>query len=288
MTQVVPRKFELERKRYPEMWSDGRSYILRKKQYQPVTEGTYFIAQTVINVVLNGEKVIYTHEGERVQVPAGNLVLIPKDVYVLQDIVPEHAPYDSLLFFYHKDALLTITDRLDLSMNARSPKRTPVVLAMSPIVTGFTESLIRQLQSIPDPPSALIQLKLQELIQLILLNDINPAFMEVLNHLDLGKTRDLSSFMESHYTKPLTIKDFAYLTGRSVSTFNREFRQLFGDSPKSWILNRRMEKAKELIVQNNASMSSIAADVGYEHLSQFSASFKNHVKVSPSEYGKGE
>ncbi|MEO1022890.1 MAG: AraC family transcriptional regulator [Bacteroidota bacterium] len=286
MTQVVPRSFELKRDQYPELWSNGRSYILRKQQHQPVTEGTYFIAQPVINLVLNGEKVVYTNEGERLHAPAGHLILIPKDVYVLQDIVPENEAYDSLLFFYHKDVLLSIADRLDLSMNARTPKLTPIVLRMSSVVAEFAESISRQLKLIQHPPASLIQLKLQELIQLILLDDPGPAFTEVLNHLDLGKTRDISSFMEANYTKPLTIKDFAYLTGRSVSSFNREFRELFGDSPKSWVLNRRMEMAKQLVEQNSASMSSIAAEVGYENLSQFSASFKNHFKVSPSEYGK--
>ena len=70
--------------------------------------------------------------------------------------------------------------------------------------------------------------------------------------------RSLVEFMESSYHKPLKIEDFAYLTGRSVSTFHRDFKARFNSSPKQWLIDRRMEKASRLLAAGSMKVAEVA------------------------------
>jgi AraC-like DNA-binding protein len=90
--------------------------------------------------------------------------------------------------------------------------------------------------------------------------------------------------MLANFGKPLNIEDYAYLTGRSVSTFNRDFKRLFTISPKQWLMEQRLEKAKSLLAINNTSVSDVAFESGYENISHFIKAFHKKFDISPKQY----
>lgn len=50
--------------------------------------------------------------------------------------------------------------------------------------------------------------------------------------------------MQKNYKFNVSIERFAYLTGRSLSSFKKEFKEIFNDIPSHWLVKRRLEKAK--------------------------------------------
>ena len=94
--------------------------------------------------------------------------------------------------------------------------------------------------------------------------------------------RDPFTFLERHYDKPLTLEDLAYLTGQSVSTFQRHFRARTGQSPRAWIVARRMQAACELLQQHRVqSVAEAATAVGYRNTSHFIAAYRNTYGHTP-------
>lgn len=87
--------------------------------------------------------------------------------------------------------------------------------------------------------------------------------------------------MEIHYDKPLTVEDYAYLTGRSESTFRREFKARFGIPPRQWIIRKRLEKAYELLESTNWEVAQVAEAVGYDNVSHFISAFKKEYQRTP-------
>lgn len=92
---------------------------------------------------------------------------------------------------------------------------------------------------------------------------------------------DLESFMNANYRFNVSLERFAYLTGRSLSAFKRDFKALFNSSPASWLVKRRLEEAHFLLTHQPLTASDVYLELGFEDLSHFSFAFKKQFGCSP-------
>ncbi|TRZ42477.1 helix-turn-helix domain-containing protein [Robertkochia solimangrovi] len=94
---------------------------------------------------------------------------------------------------------------------------------------------------------------------------------------------EIPEIMENNYLRPVTLSDLARMSGRSLSSFRRDFQLIYKQLPGRWIQGKRMEKAFELLSNNNEiSISNVCYSVGYENTSHFSRLFKNYYGFPPS------
>ncbi len=84
----------------------------------------------------------------------------------------------------------------------------------------------------------------------------------------------------------LTVAGVSKSLNLSPEYFRKIFRDVYGCSPRRYIINMRMEKAKKLILSKEFSMGEIAEMCGYDSESYFSSEFKRMVSCSPSEYSQ--
>lgn len=89
-----------------------------------------------------------------------------------------------------------------------------------------------------------------------------------------------------NYASAITVDQVANRLTLNTAYFSRVFSERMGISPKQYLLNKRIERAKELLIKTNASIFEIANSVGYDNQFYFSRLFKKHVKVPPLEYRK--
>ena len=76
-----------------------------------------------------------------------------------------------------------------------------------------------------------------------------------------------------NYDKNFTVTDFANLSGRSLSTFNRDFKRKHGQTPKQWLIKKKMEKAKVLLSEG-MNVTTCAIEIGYSNVSNFIKAYK--------------
>ncbi|ANI90663.1 AraC family transcriptional regulator [Arachidicoccus ginsenosidimutans] len=126
----------------------------------------------------------------------------------------------------------------------------------------------------------LIALKKQEAI--ILLLQSNPELKNILFDFSMPGKIDLEAFMNKNFKFNVEIKRLAYLTGRSLATFKRDFEKTFQTSPNRWLQQRRLQEAYYLIKEKKQKPSDVYLEVGFESLSHFSYSFKQHFGQNPS------
>ena len=100
----------------------------------------------------------------------------------------------------------------------------------------------------------------------------------------IPKKRNIKSFMEQNFDKPLKIEDYAYLTGRSISTFRRDFKSYYQITPQKWLKEKRLEKAINILKDREMSVTELSYEVGYENISYFIKEFKNKMGLSPKQY----
>ncbi len=97
----------------------------------------------------------------------------------------------------------------------------------------------------------------------------------------LRRARDL---IDRDYAEPLDLDAMAREAGYSRYHFARAFRAAYGETPRTYLTRRRIERAKTLLRTANLSITEICLLVGFASLGSFSARFRELVGRSPSEY----
>lgn len=91
-------------------------------------------------------------------------------------------------------------------------------------------------------------------------------------------------FADRHYAEPIGIDEMAAAAGLSRAHFSREFSRTFGESPKAYLMTRRLERAAALLRNTDHTVNEICLDVGLTGLGSFTTSFKQHFKQTPTAY----
>ncbi len=94
------------------------------------------------------------------------------------------------------------------------------------------------------------------------------------------------AYINTHYSYPITVEDVAAYAGISRSHLFRSFQMCGQHSPKEYLTEFRIKKARHLLRETSLSISAIAYSVGFENNLYFSKVFKGRMCMSPSEYRK--
>lgn len=133
-------------------------------------------------------------------------------------------------------------------------------------------------------PDRLMNLKKYEILMLLL--QVSPVLKNVLFDFNQPGKIDLEAFMQQNFRFNVELKKLAFLTGRSLTTFKRDFDKIFHTTPNRWIQRRRLEEALYLIRDKGRRPSDVYHEVGFESISHFSYSFKQLFGYNPSGIGK--
>ena len=98
----------------------------------------------------------------------------------------------------------------------------------------------------------------------------------------MSERTDLIAFMHQNFRRNVPLEILARESGRSLSTFNREFRLLFDETPHKWIMRKRLEYAWELLKKGDQKVTEVYLEAGFQDLSHFSKRFKQQFGINPS------
>jgi AraC-like DNA-binding protein len=108
---------------------------------------------------------------------------------------------------------------------------------------------------------------------------VTPA--ELVNLAHLRRARDL---IDRRYAEPLDVPALAKAALMSPSHFARQFRATYGETPYTYLMTRRIERAKSLLRRGDLTVTEVCVAVGCTSLGSFSARFTELVGQSPSAY----
>src|ERR1700719_3929307 len=97
----------------------------------------------------------------------------------------------------------------------------------------------------------------------------------------LLRAKDLA---DARFFESLGVDDLASAAGLSRAHFSREFRRAFGESPHSYLLTRRLERAAALLRTTDRSVAEICFSVGLQSVGSFTTSFARAYGASPTAY----
>ena len=123
--------------------------------------------------------------------------------------------------------------------------------------------------------------KREELLLVLLKH--NPQLADVFFNFGIPQKINLEEFMNRNFRFNISLERFAFLTGRSLSSFKRDFQKTFGTNPGNWLKKKRLDEAYFQISKHRTKSSKVYLEVGFEDLSHFSYAFKKQFGKTPTE-----
>ncbi|MVM37331.1 helix-turn-helix domain-containing protein [Spirosoma sp. HMF3257] len=193
---------------------------------------------------------------------------------------PPNGEFKTLSIYLDQETLRKFS--LEYGYTAEPHQEGDPVLALKSDVLykSFMDSLVPYLQQNQTINENLQAVKLKEAILILL--EVNPELKNVLFDFSEPGKIDLEGFMNRNFHFNVELKRFAYLTGRSLATFKRDFEKIFHVSPSRWLQQRRLQEAHYLIKEKGKAPSDVYLELGFEDLSHFSFAFKKTYGMAPS------
>jgi AraC-like DNA-binding protein len=101
---------------------------------------------------------------------------------------------------------------------------------------------------------------------------------------DLVAMRRVRDRIDREFAEPLNVEALARGAHMSAGHLSREFRRVYGESPYSYLMTRRIERAMTLLRRGDLSVTEVCFEVGFSSLGTFSTRFAELVGVPPSVY----
>ena len=101
---------------------------------------------------------------------------------------------------------------------------------------------------------------------------------------DLARLRRVRDRIDREYALPLNVEALARGAHMSAGHLSRQFREAFGESPYSYLMTRRIERAMALLRRGDLSVTEVCFEVGCSSLGTFSTRFAELVGMPPSAY----
>jgi AraC-like DNA-binding protein len=211
---------------------------------------------------------------------AGSLLFSRKNFLAKFTKLPAaHTPFQAITIVFDYDLLRTFSQAI--AGGSQLPAG-PFPAVQSVPLTPSLRSLYEALRFAFEEPAspAVARERQQEALGLLL--HAQPALQRVLFDFGQPGKIDLEVFMRQHFRFNLETKQLAYLTGRSLAAFKRDFKALFHTTPLRWLYQQRLAEAHYLLQQENRRPSEVYQEVGFESLAHFSHAFKQLFGYPPS------
>lgn len=271
----LPEDFSLEKK-HPIQLYDYQSFTSQIKSKVNLTAHAF-------SFLLNGTKEIVTgHHPTFIQ---NTEFLIMKSGHCLmtEHLADINKSYRSILLFFSDSAINDFIRKYDLGFLSNTKHQSFQVCEYDTFILTFVNGLISLKSLDIELQSKLLKIKFEE----IMLYLLETKGRDYLSFLTVKRDHQFSHFIkviENNTLNKLSLKELAFLSNMSISTFKREFEKHFKTSPIKWFQDKRLEYAAFLLTHQIKRPSEIYEDIGYDNLSNFSQAFKKKYECTPRQY----
>ena len=249
-------------------------YVSRSREGEQFVPEHVFTYQLAGSMVMNdGNKEYIFNEGDFRFGKRNHLMKFLK-------VPPEGGEFRSVSVRLNQETLRNFS--MEFGYRAEKHVKSDAVLKLKPdqLYKSYMDSLIPYLKLNQLGNESLLSTKLKEAILLLL--KVDPELKNVLFDFSEPGKIDLEAFMNKNFHFNVELSRFAYLTGRSLATFKRDFERIFHISPSRWLLQRRLQEAYYLIKEKGQPPSAVYLELGFEDMSHFSFAFKKAYGAAPS------
>ncbi|WP_234489489.1 helix-turn-helix domain-containing protein [Paenibacillus sp. S28] len=246
------------------------SFFLQDHLLLIVKSGVYTIRFGDREYTIRSNELMFIHkstgvEYEKTGEPDSDYILDYTMFFLNEKIVDEFLKFAGLKPIYLVNDVVPIT-----------------VFPINDRIGSYIESLKPYFENPDEVKEGLVRVKLMEL--LFHIADSNDRLLHQMMQPISKERGSIAKIMEENFMNPVSLNDLAYLSGRSLAAFKRDFQAIYNTSPLKWVRNRRLDKAKELLAETVLSVTDVCFSTGFENIAHFSKVFKERFGLPPSEF----
>lgn len=212
---------------------------------------------------------------------AGESCLVRKNRLARYNKVKDNNQFEKVIIFFDEVFLKSFQKKHSILFKNFSSKDAFIKLKNDDLINSFLLSLEPYYNNSGDISPKFSDIKREELLLILL--ELQPGLSDILFDFGVPGRLDLEKFMQQNYKFNVGMERFAFLTGRSLSGFKRDFKTIFNETPHRWLVQRRLQEARFLIEKKEQKPSDIYLDLGFEDLSHFYFAFKKEFGKTPAD-----
>jgi len=238
----------------------------------------------LITYVISGRKDWYCGN-EKFEMKSGDAVFIKKGVYATKQYFD--VDHCIIAFMLNDDFIrkfLLEHDEVSLPASNGQSQKSIHPIDVNEGIENLVYSVANYLKQGKEIPEALVEIKFKELLFNIILNPKNLSLAQYFSSIQATGHTDLESVMQKNFNHDLSLEEFARMCGRSLSTFKRDFQDCFKQTPGKWLMEKRLDFAKSLLVSTTMNINEICYDSGFKNNSHFNRAFKERFELPPLQF----
>jgi AraC-like DNA-binding protein len=246
----------------------------------PLISPEEFIAEHFFLYLIKGT--IHGYDGHKhYTLQAGESCIVRKNHLARYNKQKTDGQFEKSIVIFDAPFLQQYQERYPVTATGNSPTEAFVRITKNELILNFFQSLTPYYnnEGTIDHPFATI--KREELLLILL--QTNPGLANILFDFGPPDKIDLEAFMNRNFRFNVAIQRFAYLTGRSLTSFKRDFEKIFHETPSRWLIQKRLQEAYFLMDKKGMKASDVYLEVGFEDLSHFSFAFKKRFGLAPTQ-----
>jgi AraC-like DNA-binding protein len=189
--------------------------------------------------------------------------------------------FNRIMFCFDETFLRAFQEKHQPALTLFSQTDTVIAITPNDMIPAFIHSLTPYTNGGGKLNPAFEDIKYEELLMILLQKQ--PELAGLFFNYAKPEKVDLEEYMNRSYKFNVGTERFAYMTGRSLSAFKRDFTAIFKQAPNRWLVERRLREAYVLIAQERKTASEIYLELGFEDLSHFSLAFKKLFGLRPTD-----
>lgn len=229
--------------------------------------------------ILEGWKHVSVNKNTQFTYKPGQFILLPPQSNIHMDI---DIPTKALVFELNETLLKKVIEKIsvDMDVNFNELKEDRFFLGNIPDDLGKCLNKLSDISTTPDKNKEfLLDLYAQELVYYLVKMK---GVQQVINFEHAHPIHKSLKYIQDNILEPISISQLAYDLNMSEANFCNSFKKIIGVTPKEYITNLKLTKAKEML--KNQNVTEVAYDLGYENISHFIALFKNKYGITPKQY----
>jgi AraC family transcriptional regulator, exoenzyme S synthesis regulatory protein ExsA len=246
------------------------------------------LSKNAISLVISGEKTMHFAD-KTVEIKDDEFHFLSSGNCIVSMNLSEKKLFKSILIFFD-DRVLT---NFNLKYNSRIAKfksnhkvgnELYIAFKKDAFVLNFIASLNLLFESATEISPEMKLLKFEELMLHLLEKHPSQFLSFQTSKANYPEEFIIRRAVETNVASNVTVEELAFLSNLSLSTFKRHFAKIYRTSPNKWLLQRRMEMARELLQHHQEKPSEVYYKVGYENHSSFSKTFKQSFGITPKQF----
>lgn len=265
----------------------GKQFI-QKVVLKPPFDFTFPVAEQACFLYMSKGEMQYQSNDHHVEIPTKHSLLLNcinsgKEIHETKS----NDKGEIVIVTFHPDILKKIYDKELPSIfqsNNKVSNQSSENINNDFLIQKYIEGLLFYFDNPSLVNDEILILKLKEIILLLSQTQNAETLQVILSQLFSPITYSFKQIIEANLFSQIGIDELAKETNLSASTFKREFKRLYNDSPANYIKNKRLEKAAELLLISDERITSIAFDCGFNDLANFTKSFHSKYGITPTNY----